>query len=367
MSKSLDFKPQWVSAPGDTITDILRERHLSLTEFARLLAEPLDAVTALLEGRASITIAIARRLQETLGASVEFWMTRDFQYREDMAKREKAEANNWLSELPIGDMIKFGWLPRPPHPSEEVASCLNFFGVPNVEAWRTKYANVRDSVLYRTSRSLDSRPGSVATWLRRGEIEGAHLRCNAWSPNTFRNCLDSIRALTRNKDPHRFVPELQAKCAECGVAVAVVRAPAGCRASGATQFLSEDRALLLLSSRFLSDDQFWFTFFHEAGHLILHAHRRLILEGLNSTADVEEEQADAFAEAMIVPATAQTALLRLRANADQVIRFARSIGVSPGVVVGQLQHRDILKPNQLNGLKRRFVWTDTGLAIREKP
>jgi Zn-dependent peptidase ImmA (M78 family) len=197
-------------------------------------------------------------------------------------------------------------------------------------------------------------------------IEAGAFHCAAWNLDKFQDSLASIRTLTRVKDPRRFVPELQRRCASCGVAVAVVRAPAGCRASGATFFFSNDHALLLLSSRFLSDDQFWFTFFHEAGHLILHAHRQLILEGLGANSDIEEDQANAFAEKMIVPASTHDAFRRLRANAIEVISFARTIGVSPGVVVGQLQHRGILQPNQLNRLKRRFAWTDQGLVSRER-
>lgn len=366
MSKTHEFSPRWVSAPGATISDILLERDLSLAEFAQRMSAPTEEIRSLLEGRAAITIGTARRLQEVLGASVEFWMTRDFQYREDIAKRQAAEAKEWLSELPVGDMIRFGWLAPPPHPSEEIAVCLGFFGVRDIRSWREAYAGVSETVSYRTSQSLDSRPGSVAAWLRRGWIEAAALNCEAWNPETFRASLAAIRTLTRVKDPRRFVPELQRRCAECGVAVVVVRAPAGCRASGATQFLGEDKALLLLSSRYLADDQFWFTFFHEAGHLILHGHRQLTLEGLGTTASVEEDQANAFASSVIVPADFQQAFQSLRANARQIIRFARTVGVSAGVVVGQLQHRGILGQTQLQGLKRRFAWTELGLVTRER-
>jgi HTH-type transcriptional regulator/antitoxin HigA len=366
MAKAQEFLPLWVSAPGETIADVLRERDLSLAEFARRMGEPMEAIAALLAGQVAITIGTARRLHEVLGASVEFWMTRDFQYREDTGKGEAVEAKKWLSELPVGDMIKFGWLSPPPHPSEEVRACLQFFGVPDVRAWREAYARLDDAVAYRTSPSLDSRPASVATWLRRGVIEAEGLNCDVWKPEKFRESLTTIRTLTRAKDPRSFVSELQRRCAECGVAVVVIRAPAGCRASGATQFFREDRALLLLSSRHMADDQFWFTFFHEAGHLILHGHRELVLEGLDTTSAIEEEQANAFAGGVIVPSNFQEAFLRLRANAREVIRFARRIGVSPGVLVGQLQHRGILGPNQLNGLKRRFAWTERGLVSRER-
>jgi len=206
-------------------------------------------------------------------------MSRDFQYREDTARLHSADGD-WLSELPLSDMIRFGWLIPVPRPSEEMQACLRFFGVPNVSTWRQVYAELQETVAFRKSPSLDSRPGSVAAWLREGEIESESVKCSPWHPRHFEDALSRIRSLTRQKDPKLFIPEMREICAHCGVVVAVIRAPAGCRASGATRFVSESKALLMFSFRYLSDDQFWFTFFHEAGHLLLHGKTRFFLEGL---------------------------------------------------------------------------------------
>ena len=98
----------------------------------------------------------------------------------------------------------------------------------------------------------------------------------------FEADLPTIRRLTREKDPGQFIPRLKEACAARGVAVAIVRGPNGWRASGAARFLSPTKALIQLSFRYLSDDQFWFTFFHEAGHLLLHGKDLLFLEVANS-------------------------------------------------------------------------------------
>lgn len=355
MTNRREFHPNWSSAPGDTISDVLAERNLSVAEFAQQLGDTRENTTDLLQGRATITIGIARRLERVLGASVEFWMSRDFQYRQDAITVHAADSK-WLAELPLGDMIKFGWIKPTPHPSDEVAACLQFFGVPSVAAWRETYGKLHDLVAFRTSRSVDSRPAAVAAWLRKGTIESEAIECGRWDPTRFQEALTSIRALTREKKPHRFVPELQRHCANCGIAVVIVRAPNGCRASGATHFLSKYKASLQLSFRYLSDDQFWFTFFHEAGHLMLHGERGFFLEGVDSITNKQEEEANEFAAVTLVPPKYQSELLRLPLNGRKVIRFARRLGIAPGIVVGQLQHHDKIKPNQLNGLKRRFSW-----------
>ena len=171
-----------------------------------------------------------------------------------------------------------------------------------------------------------------------------------------RDSLFIARRLTSEKDPNRFLPALRELCTAAGVAVAIVRAPQGCRASGATRFISPDRALLLLSFRYLSDDQFWFTFFHEAGHLLLHGHDNVFVEGLDVQSEKQEREASDFAERVLIPAEFRDEFLGLPPEMRAIMRFAKKIGIAPGIVVGQLQHYQRIRRNHFNGLKRRFQW-----------
>ncbi|HEX6368528.1 MAG TPA: ImmA/IrrE family metallo-endopeptidase [Longimicrobium sp.] len=336
---------------------------MTVVELASRVEEPLESVEELLQGRATITLGVARKLEGVLGASVEFWISRDFQYRQSV-ERINQTSREWLRELPVGDMIKFGWIKPKPHPSDEVSACLRYFNVPSVSAWRDFYGGLQQLAAFRTSPSLDSRPGSVAAWLRRGEIEAEAIDCKPWNPEHFRAVLPQVRALTREKDPERFIPELQKCCAEAGVAVVIVRGPTGCRASGATRFLTVDKALLLLSFRYLSDDQFWFTFFHEAGHLLLHGKTAWFVEGLDSSITAQEAEANDFAAQMLIPVEFTAELLSLGKNSQEIVRFARKVGISPGIVVGQLQHLGKVKRNYFNALKRRFEWQNVTTLSR---
>jgi HTH-type transcriptional regulator / antitoxin HigA len=362
MAENQDFQPDWASTPGDTIVDILEERNLSPAEFAHRMGYSIEQVHELLHGRVVITIEIARKLEGAIGGSATFWMLRDSQYRDDVARLNRGVQGTggaeWLHELPLKDMLKFGWLGSVSRSGGELAACLRFFGVNDVETWRESYRDVLEMAAFRTSPTFASQPAAVAAWLRRGEIESESINCETWDAQRFQEILSAIRSLTRRKDPNLFIPELKKRCAECGVAVAIVRAPAGCRASGATRFLSLSKALLLLSFRYLSDDHFWFTFFHEAGHLLLHGKKVLFLEGAGMSSTREEEEANDFAARTLVPPEFRAALFRLRADGREVIRFARQIGVSPGIVVGQLQHLKRIRRNQLNNLKRRYSWGD---------
>lgn len=355
MPSARAFCPDWASAPGETIADVLRERNVGVEEFAQQIGKTRAEAMDLLRGRLAITIGLARRLGQVLGGSVEFWMARDFQYRQQIA--EPGEATNaWVRELPLADMVRFGWLKNAPKRSEELAVCLKFFDVPNVAVWHRVYGPLEQKFLFKKSPSFESRPAAVAAWLRQGEIEAEEIKCAPWSAYGFEAALASIRSLTWEKDPKHFVPTLRKTCAEVGVALAIVRSPSGCPASGATRFITEEKALLLLSFRYLSDDQFWFSFFHEAGHLLLHDRQNVFIEGLDAANSVAESEANEFAAGILVPPQYRPELLRLRQNKYDLVRFARRVGVSPGIIVGQLQHYGKIRPNHFNGLKRRYKW-----------
>ena len=164
------FQPNWMSSPGATIIDILEQRGLSVEAFAELIGCPADKVGKLISGRAPITPAIAAALQAKIGGSSRFWMNREEQFRNDVARLQSngnvSAARIWLSELPSRDMAKLGWIASKSRVEAEVAECLRFFNVPNVTAWREKYRDTLSAVAFRASSAFEARPGAVLAWLR---------------------------------------------------------------------------------------------------------------------------------------------------------------------------------------------------------
>ena len=350
------FQPDWTSPPGDTIYSILSERGISKSELSQNIGLSTGELQNLLDGRMTISIGVARKLTETLGASIEFWIARDYQYRLDAARLHDID-EKWLETLPINDMIRFGWLNPAPRATEEMAACLEFFGVSSVSAWKRSFREMQSQTSFRKSQTFETNPVAVAAWLRQGEIESYRIKCAPWDSKKIQGSIPSIRRLTRKKDPKIFLPELTKLCAASGIAVVIVRSPRGCRASGAVRFVEHDKALLQLSFRFLSDDHFWFTFFHELGHLILQEPKEVILEEIDGSATEEEEEANRFAANVLIPQENKETMMKLRTSRE-IIKFARRNGVSPGIIVGQLQYLGILRYNQLNSLKRRYSWTE---------
>jgi len=127
-----------------------------------------------------------------------------------------------------------------------------------------------------------------------------------------------------------------------------------------TKFITPNKALLLLSFRYKSDDQFWFTFYHEAGHLLLHGKKQLFVEMINEPL-INQDEADAnvFAQEMLIPFELQQELKAIKRKYRRtIVDFAMKAGISPGIVVGQMQHHGYIPFSYLNKFKRRYNWDD---------
>jgi HTH-type transcriptional regulator/antitoxin HigA len=109
------FEPDWFSAPGGTILDVLEERDLSSKELASLLGYSIERTERLIAGKEAITRDVAALLAHRVGGSEKFWLSREKNYRNEVARLQSSgnatAAKAWLDELPLKDMQKFGWIP----------------------------------------------------------------------------------------------------------------------------------------------------------------------------------------------------------------------------------------------------------------
>lgn len=360
-----EFAPDWISAPGETVADLLEERGWSQADFATRTGFTKKHVHLLLQGKAAISEDTALRLERVLGSSARFWMSLETQYREQLLRREAIAslANDaaWLKELPLKDMVTFGWVEKAASKAQQVYACLRYFGVASVAAWRAQYE--QPVAAYRAAEKLTRKPAAVSAWLRQGEREAEKLRCGEFSRERFEAALQEIRGLTLERDTAKFVPALIEKCAKAGVAVVFAPAPKGCPVSGATKWLGANKALIMLSVRGKTDDKLWFTFFHEAGHLLKHGKRLIFLDilGEDGLEPEEEEQANAFARDYLISAERYKRFCQGGLFTEAAIRaFARQEGVSPGIVLGRLQFDHCLGWDRLNKLKVTYRWDHEG-------
>ncbi|MEX5570675.1 ImmA/IrrE family metallo-endopeptidase [Pseudomonas syringae] len=352
------FRSSRLIPPGETISEILESQEIAISDFALKIGVSFEAVGRLLLGEYIIDDSIAEALSETLGASTAFWLNREKNYRAQVKELTiplNPEEVEWLNEIPVSAMQKNGWIPKVKYPVQNLRNCLSFFEVPNIKSWREMYNAGSELAAFRTSPAFDPKLGAVAAWLKQGEVEADFIDCAPWNIDSFRLALEDAKRLTTQDDPSIFIPALQEIFSACGVAVVIARTPDGCQASGATKFISDEKAMLMLSFRHLSDDHFWFTFFHEAAHLVLHGHDAFV-ESEQCVDSIQEREANQFSANFLIPVEFEEELKSLGNDIRKILKFSRKIGVSPGIVVGQLQHLGIVKHYHLHKLKVRYKW-----------
>jgi len=106
MTDTTQFHPDdWVSPPGDTIADVLKQRNWSAQAFAKNAGIPLAHAKRLISGDAPIDAATAAALARSLGSTSRFWLTREAHYRARIrrlqsspAKRNKKSASRFPVE-----------------------------------------------------------------------------------------------------------------------------------------------------------------------------------------------------------------------------------------------------------------------------
>lgn len=356
------YKPDEISPPGETLAEILEERQMSQTQFAASTGRTPKFVNEIIKGKASITPIVAIEFQRVLGIPSSFWNNRQRHYESYLANKREMEALakklNWARNFPYNDMSKWEWVPATRNRLDRLTSILDFFGVASPSAWNDVWRDINSNVAYRKPRRLTADDYALATWLRKGELIAQNISCNDYSRDGFTSVLVAVKSLTM-KSPENFVPELTDMCSSCGVAVAFVpELPK--TASGATRWLSKNKALIQLSLRYKRDDHLWFTFFHEAAHILFHRKKLIFIE-TGAYDEIMEHEADKFAADSLISQEQFRFFVETNRATNfskaSIKKFATQIGIAPGIVVGRLQHEKLLRQSYCNELKRKLVWS----------
>ncbi|WP_164771996.1 ImmA/IrrE family metallo-endopeptidase [Mesorhizobium sp. M2C.T.Ca.TU.002.02.1.1] len=360
----MTVEPNWASPPGATIARVMKMREIDAAELADAMNLSAEDFDSLLRGRHRLNKEMAAVLADNLGSTARFWLARDKDYIRELARlgqTDVMDANNWLQSMPLSSMRRFGWLPKDSRTRQaQMKDLLAFFDCDSLQNWGLRYSSGVGAVAFRTSLAFASDGMATLVWLRAGEVQ---LPTSAvkFDRTRFKQILPSLKRLSAFKQPSRMLERLREACLKVGVLVTTARAPEGCRASGASWFDSAGRPVIHLSFRHLSEDHFWFTFFHEAAHVLLHGENHIDGEGsetMGSDTERQEAEANAYAQTLLLPDEIREPLLARRAiSAKLVVDAARAARVTAGVVVGQLERAGAIAHGKLSFLKHRYRWT----------
>jgi addiction module HigA family antidote len=344
MAKQNQYFPQSVPHPGETLAEKLEEMEMGPKEFALRTGKPEKTIIAIVNGKSSITPDMAVQFENVTKIPANFWMNHQRGYDEYIAREKRQtviqEALAWAKQFPLADMIKKGWLPQVATLEEKTMEMLAFFGFSNHTAWEDYYFKQQLKVAFRISLAQTKEPYAISAWLRKGELQAAELEANDYSEKKFKEALPELKAIMAIH-PEDFFNQLQSICLEAGVKV--VHTPCINKApiSGSTRWLN-DTPFIQLTGRYNRNDSFWFTFFHEAGHILLHGKKDIFLEKVEySDKDlIKEKEADEFAIKWTLSEEEEADILEaLPLNNYGIKELAKKYNTHPAIIIGRLQHK----------------------------
>lgn len=346
-----------IIAPGETLRDTLDALGMSQRDVADRTGLSTKTVNQIVQGVAPITHETALKLERATGVPARMWNNLEVEYREQLARARQdellAEQVDWVDELPLKALRDAGIVTKTKRDRLGVLKeFVSFFGVIDRETYEQAWS--RPVAAFRQSPKLKSDPVAVAAWLRKGEIEAASIKCDAYDEEAFEQAIRDARSLI-TEEPETWAPLIIRSYAEAGVALVLLPEVRGARAFGASRWLTPHKAVVQLSLRQRWEDQFWFSLFHESCHVLRHPKKH----GFVSDGDPEdrfESEANEFAARVLIPREFEPRL-RCISTVAEVPPFAREVGVPPGIAVGRLQRLGTFHYSVGNDLRRRLEFT----------
>ena len=357
-TKRIEFKPDYAVAPGATLLETIQSRGLSQAELAKRTGRPLKTINEIIKGKAAITAETALQLEHVLGMPASFWNNLERNYQQALAalKEQKSfeGAQDWTHKFPVKELMKRGALDQSRTGVELVRAMFQFFGVSSMAAWTQMWT--APTAAYRRSPAFRTSPEATAAWLRLGEMAAQQQELPAFDKTAFKQVLGRMRRFM-NLHPADLQRSMVNECRTAGVALVFVKELPRTRVHGAVRWVG-DNPIIQLSCRYKVEDIFWFTFFHEAGHVLLHGKRDIFLED-DSNRDDKEREADAFATSQLIPEPRWRRFVSASHFSESSVQeLADDVGIPAGIVVGRLQHEGMISFSRFNHLKRRFDLTE---------
>lgn len=341
------YFPQSIPHPSETLVEKLQEIGMGPKELAIRTGKPEKTITAVLNGESSITPEMAILFENVLKIPAHFWLKNQRDYDEYVARTKRIAviegAVDWAKSFPYSQMAKFGWVPATHKAEEKVVELFHFFGFSNKTAWENYYLNQKLKLSFRISLKHTSEPYAVSAWLRQGEILASRMQVGEFNERKFKANLEAIKGIMAVQPPD-FFQKLQSLCAEAGVKVVYTPCLPKAPISGSSRWIN-DTPLIQLSARYGQNDRFWFTFFHEAGHILMHGKKYISLENIElseSEADKEKEADEFSVNWTFTTEQEEEVLASAPLHEEAIATFAKKFNTHPAIIIGRFQHKGLL-------------------------
>lgn len=335
--------------PGTTIKEQLTDRGMSQKEFAARMDMSEKHICHLINGETALTQDVANRLEMVLGLPARFWNNLEVVYRETLLKIEKEnQIENdikILHDYPYNEMAKYGWVSKTANKYERVCNFRKFFEISNLDLLAKSFCQ---NIVCRKLGNTEKSDNALLVWAQKAKLESRNIETKPINISKLLKILPDIKQMTLRKH-FDFGDMLQDKLADCGIAIVFLPHIGGSFLHGAT-FYNANKIVIGMTIRSKDADRFWFSLFHEFGHIILgHINNA---EGVSCE---DELKADEFArESLISKSDFDSFVSNNAITKANILKFSKALGISSGIIVGRLQKERFLQFNRFNDLKNQY-------------
>ncbi len=339
MSNYIEYHGMIAFHPGYYIKEIIEESGLSQKDFASRLDTTPKNLSILVRGEQSLSIDIAMKLSRMLGTSIEYWLNLQKNYDALIAEFESSKELE--REKRIFRYLQYAYfrenfgLPDLPRKTDEQIKCLReYLNVASLSVFTRQNMTVSFRSVFQDMKEANTARANAMVQIAINQA----LKIDApkFDKRKFEKAADYALTLTTQHD--EFSPLLRHAFKEAGVILVVLPNLPGSGIYGATKKIGQNVMLMVNDRRFYSDT-FWFTLFHEIGHII-NGDYGITFENENVT---QEDAADRYAEDKLIPPGEYDAFVQKNEFSENAIRgFAARIDRDPGIVLGRLQNDRIV-------------------------
>jgi HTH-type transcriptional regulator/antitoxin HigA len=336
-------RPAEMSPPGVYIRMELEARGWSQVDLAQILGRAVQTVSDIVNGKRSITPETASGLAAAFGTTAQVWMNLQTSYdlwraagdrgTEDVSRRAR------LYELaPVAQMVKRGWIEGSDSIEVLEQRVRDFLGIPSLDE---KPTPLRYAARGPGGRQTEAPSTALQAWRLRAKRLAPAVSVKPFRKDSLKKVLEQFSVIRHSPEELRQVPRI---LAEGGIRLIIIEPLPRMKVDGGSFWLDDESPVVVLSLRYDRIDWFWHTLMHE----LVHIERRdgeqwddLSEESIEERPEAERVVEDRAADYLVAKKDLDGFIARTRPlySKEKIRRFAARVGVHPGIVVGQLQHK----------------------------
>ncbi len=345
--------------PGYYLKELIEEMQITQDEFAKRLGTTGKNLSELLNGKTKLSDELAMNLSIMLGTSVDVWLNLQKTYDKKIIEIEYNKRMDKEAEtIPLIDYTFFvvnKFTQVGITTKDKAIELLKFLGITSFDSLKRPNYLVKHRATINSTEEKHILNSNI--WVQTALNVSGNIKTDVYNSKKLKDHLQEIRSMTLQM-PVDFLPRLEAIFSSCGIAFVILPYLKNSQIYGAVKWVDKDRVILILNDRGKSADTFWFSLFHEIGHVLQEKLTMLIIDSKDTNLDeinkTLEDEADKFAQNILIPKEKYRNFIN-NGNYSRlaIIQFAIEIGIHPGIVVGRMQKEKYIEYKSLNNLKQK--------------